>query len=188
MDPSEVEFLAEKLFVSIVPNFNLGIIHLISGDVGPFRAGLPVRVPMWIATNLRQQQKCRIIAPDWMTVEELERVREEESQSRLFTKMPSEHYMIEGDVLLKLAAEDIPRSDEIRTIIKDIWDMRMSKLRSSVDAFIKAGGSHAKVDHLTTLEICSVRPLLPHALDLLYRLQKGPSSTQQASGTQSGSQ
>jgi hypothetical protein len=41
-----------------------------------------------------------------------------------------------------------------------------------VDAFIKTGGSHAKLDHLTAMEINSIRPLLPHALDELYKLQK----------------
>nr|CAD7265945.1 unnamed protein product [Timema shepardi] len=50
--------------------------------------------------------------------------------------------------------------------------MRMSKLRTSVDAFIRSGSTHAKLDHLTQMEICSVRPLLPNALDQLYRLQK----------------
>ena len=82
MDPTEVEFLAENKNVSIVPNFNFDRIYLISGDVGPFRAGLPVQVPIWMATNLRQRQKCRIIAPDWMDTEKLEQVKEEESQSR----------------------------------------------------------------------------------------------------------
>lgn len=82
MDPAEVEFLAENQKVSIVPNFNFERIYLISGDVGPFRAGLPVQVPIWMATNLRQRQKCRIIAPDWMNTEKLEQVKEEESQSR----------------------------------------------------------------------------------------------------------
>ena len=82
MDPAEVEFIAENKNVSIVPNFNFDRIYLISGDVGPFRAGLPVQVPIWMATNLRQRQKCRIIAPDWMETEKLEQVKEEESQSR----------------------------------------------------------------------------------------------------------
>lgn len=82
MDPAEVEFLAENQMVSIVPNFNFERIYLISGDIGPFRAGLPVQVPIWMATNLRQRQKCRIIAPDWMDTEKLEQVKEEESQSR----------------------------------------------------------------------------------------------------------
>jgi GINS complex subunit 2 len=41
-----------------------------------------------------------------------------------------------------------------------------------VDAFIKTGGSYAKLDHLTAMEINSIRPLLPHALDELSKLQK----------------
>ncbi|KAJ8887976.1 hypothetical protein PR048_007461, partial [Dryococelus australis] len=172
MNPAEVEFLAEKNMVSIVPNFSFERIFLISGAIGPFRAGLPVNVPVWMAINLRQRQKCKIIPPDWMNVEKLEEAKEIESQSRYFTKMPSDHYMVEAHLLLQAASEDIPRADEIRTVLKDIWDMRMSKLRTSVDAFVKSGGSHAKLDHLTAMEVCSVRPLLPHALDQMCRLQK----------------
>lgn len=91
---------------------------------------------------------------------------------RNFTKMPSEHYMIETKLLLGCAAEDIPRADEIRTIIKDIWDIRMSKLRTSMDTLIKLGGSHAALDNLTLMELNSIRPLLPHALDQLHQLKK----------------
>lgn len=50
--------------------------------------------------------------------------------------------------------------------------MRIAKLRSSVDAFLKIGGSLAKVDHLTPMEINTVRPFLPHALDQLFRLRQ----------------
>lgn len=187
MDPAEVEFLAEKQLVSIVPNFNFDRIYLISGEIGPFRAGLPVNVPIWMALNLKQRQKCRIIPPDWMNVEKLQEVKEEESQSRLFTKMPSEHYMVVGHMLLGSATDDIPRTDEIRTILKDIWDLRMSKLRSSVDALIKSEGTHAQLGHLTAMEINSVRPLLPHSLDQLARLQKGIQATPSAT-TQDTSQ
>lgn len=38
------------------------------GDVGPFNPGLPVDVPVWLALNLKQRQKCRIVPPDWMDV------------------------------------------------------------------------------------------------------------------------
>lgn len=47
----------------------------------------------------------------------------------------------------------------------------MSKLRTSIDAFLKSDGMHAKLDHLTAMEINSVRPLLPHALDQMMRIQ-----------------
>ncbi|CAK9809961.1 Probable DNA replication complex GINS protein PSF2 [Anthophora plagiata] len=171
MDPSEVEFLGEKELVSIVPNFSFDTIHLISGSVGPFRAGLPVKVPIWLAVNLKQQQKCRIINQEWMNVEVLNEAKEEEKLSKLFTKMPSNHYIDEAQLLLSVASDDISDADSIRTAIKDIWDIRMSKLRTSIDAFLKSEGLHAKLDHLTAMEINSVRPLLPHALDQMLRIQ-----------------
>lgn len=83
MEPSEVEFLGEKQLVKIVPNFSFGIIHLISGPVGPFRAGLPVRVPIWLALSLKQQRKCRIIPQDWMDTEGLNEAIEAEKGQKL---------------------------------------------------------------------------------------------------------
>lgn len=83
MDPSEIEFIAEKSNIEIIPKFNLdGVIHLISGDIGPFRAGLPLIVPLWLALNLRQRNKCRILTPDWMDVDKLEEKKEEEKNSK----------------------------------------------------------------------------------------------------------
>lgn len=86
--------------------------------------------------------------------------------------MPSEYYMVEAKLLLGCAASDIPRAEEIRTVIKDIWDIRMAKLRTSMDIFIKSTGQFARLNHLTIMEINSARPLLPHALDQLDRLSE----------------
>ena len=68
MDPSEVEFLAEKEMVTIIPNFSHDEVFLIGGNVGPFNPSLPMKVPLWMAINLKQRQKCRIQPPDWMQV------------------------------------------------------------------------------------------------------------------------
>ncbi|XP_011154627.1 probable DNA replication complex GINS protein PSF2 [Harpegnathos saltator] len=171
MDPSEVEFLGEKQLVSIIPNFNLDVIHLISGSVGPFRAGLPVKVPIWLAVCLKQKQKCRIINQEWMEVENLNERKEMEKMSKLFTEMPSYHYIDESQILLSTGNDDIPDADGIRIAVKDIWDIRMSKLRTSMDAFVKNEGVHARLDHLTAMEINGIRPLLPHALDQMLRIQ-----------------
>ena len=37
-------------------------------DLGPFRPGIPTNVPLWVAINLKQRQKCRISPPDWLNV------------------------------------------------------------------------------------------------------------------------
>lgn len=82
MNPEEVEFLAENEIVSILPSFTSSEYNLISGDVGPFRAGLPVNVPLWMAIILKKQNTCRIIPPDWMDVEKLEQIKENEKNSK----------------------------------------------------------------------------------------------------------
>jgi len=44
MDPSEVEFIAEREVVKIVPKFNAGVMQMLQGDYGPFKAGLTTEV------------------------------------------------------------------------------------------------------------------------------------------------
>ncbi|XP_005107947.1 DNA replication complex GINS protein PSF2 [Aplysia californica] len=184
MDPAEVEFLAERELVKIVPNFTQDKIYLISGDIGPFSAGLPVSVPLWLAVNLKQRQKCRILPPDWMETEFLKEKKQEEADSRFFTPMPSPHYMELTQLLLQHATDDVPRADEVRTLIKDIWDLRIAKLRSSVDLFVKSEASHAKLNFLTVMEINTVRQFLTKALDHMHQLRGNVSGSSQASHSQ----
>lgn len=171
MDPAEVEFLAEKESITVVPNFALDKIYLIGGDIGPFTAGLPIEVPLWMAINLKQRQKARIRPPDWMDVEKLQEKKQEETDSKFFTEMPCKHYMELTQLLLKYAMDDIPHADETRTLIKDIWDLRIAKLRSSIDTFVKSDATHAKLNHLTLMELNTVRPFLTRSLDQLHVLR-----------------
>ncbi|KAM9607495.1 DNA replication complex GINS protein PSF2 isoform 1-T1 [Trichechus inunguis] len=149
MDAAEVEFLAEKELVTIIPNFSLDKIYLIGGNLGPFNPGLPVQVPLWLAINLKQRQKCRLIPPEWMDVEKLEKRRDHERKEETFTPMPSPYYMELTKLLLNHASDDIPKADEIRTLIKDTWDTRMAKLRVSADSFVRQQEAHAKVGSST---------------------------------------
>lgn len=173
MDPSEVEFLAEKELVQIVPNFSQDRIYLISGDLGPFVPSMQTTVPLWLAVDLKNRRKCRIAPPDWMTTEYLEQKKQDESASQFFTPMPSPYYTEVTQLILDVAPEDVPHADSIRVLVKDIWDTRMAKLRSSVDNFIKNEGTHAKLDHLTLLELNTIRPLLTGALNHMHYLRTG---------------
>uniref|UniRef100_A0A8C4U7E5 DNA replication complex GINS protein PSF2 n=1 Tax=Falco tinnunculus TaxID=100819 RepID=A0A8C4U7E5_FALTI len=182
MEPAEVEFLAEKELVTIVPNFSLDRIHLIGGDLGPFNPGLPVEVPVWLAINLKQRQKCRLIPPEWMDValagslirqtqEKLEEIRDQERKEDTFTPMPSPYYMELTKLLLNYASDNIPKADEIRTLVKDTWDTRVAKLRLSADSFVRQQEAHAKLDNLTLMEINTTGTFLTQALDHMYKLR-----------------
>lgn len=43
------------------------------------------------------------------------------------------------------AADDVPQADEIRTLIKDIWDLRTAKLRRSIDQMVAQQATYGKV-------------------------------------------
>lgn len=120
MNPAEVEFLAENQTIQVIPNFSHDRLFLICGEVGPFRPGIPVQVPLWLGINLKQRQKCRFTAPDWMNVDVLTKLKEDEAQSKTFVPMPDEHYMVTAQLVLGAAPHDIANADEIRMLIKVI--------------------------------------------------------------------
>ncbi|XP_053556959.1 DNA replication complex GINS protein PSF2 [Bombina bombina] len=171
MDASEVEFLAEKELVTVIPNFSLDKVYLIKGDLGPFNPGLPVEVPLWLAINLKQRQKCRIIPPEWMDVEKLEAIRDQERREETFTPMPSPYYMELTKLLLNHASDNIPKADEIRTLVKDTWDTRIAKLRLSADSFVREQEAHAKLDNLTLMEINTIGTFFTESLNHMYKLR-----------------
>ena len=121
--------------------------------------------------NLRQRQKCRLLQPSWLTPETLESVREEEKEAQYFTKLPAKNMFVVAKILLDVALVDLTQADRVKSLVKDIWDVRQAKLRKSVDAFVRSGLQHAKLDHLELMELNAVRPMLPEAIDHLGRLE-----------------
>jgi len=55
--------------------------------------------------------------------------------------------------ILYSAPEDIPKADAVRTLIKDIWDVRMAKLRKSIDQMVIGQEPHAQVFNLSFVNI-----------------------------------
>jgi GINS complex subunit 2 len=99
---------------------------------------------------------------------------------RNFTKMPCESFMVVSKLLFCHASDDIPNIDEIKTLIKDIFDIRQAKLRTGMDSLL-AGNTQPEgstvinkvsFNNLTLLEINTARPFLPYASDLVARLER----------------
>ncbi|CAK8675290.1 DNA replication complex GINS protein PSF2-like [Clavelina lepadiformis] len=184
MEPGDVEFIAEKELVKIVPNFALGKIYFISGDVGPFSPGLPVDVPLWLAIAIKQRQKCRVHPPEWLDVDKIETMKDDEIASEFFTELPNPHFCEVAQLLLTHATDNIPNADLLRTLIKDIWDIRAAKLRSNIDKFVKLQAGHARLDNLSQMEINTIRPFLTASLDHMYQLRISQSYTERNMSTQ----
>lgn len=90
--------------------------------------------------------------------------------------MPCDQYMIVSKLIFTHATEDIPNVDEVKTLIKDIFDIRQAKLRAAIDTILTGGnpeeGHRVSFNNLTLLEINTVRPFLPYANDLVARLER----------------
>ncbi|CAF0767066.1 unnamed protein product [Didymodactylos carnosus] len=172
MDIEEVQYLSENEYVSIVPNFSHPVIHLIKGSVGPFQPTTPLNVPLWMAIHLKESHRCRFICPEWLTYDTISTLLKAEQQNEHFTPMPNRFIFILSQTIMSVALEDIPNGDNIRLIMKDLWDLRLAKLRTSIDSLIKSGALYAKVTHLTTVEICLIRNFLKMALKQIYQLQQ----------------
>ncbi|CAD5207254.1 unnamed protein product [Bursaphelenchus okinawaensis] len=185
MDPEECDFMAEDEPITVIPNFSTEQPQeFFFGLAGPFEAGMPIDVPLFVAFYLRRRHKAKIVAPKWLTIEELKKFIQEERGMPGLTKLPK-HFFEISRVLISKAAHDITEHDQMMPLVRDIWDMRISKMRKLTAAFLgQATENQLMVDNITEIETCLARRFLDEAT---YNIDKftelffafAPKNTQQ---------
>ncbi|VDD97211.1 unnamed protein product [Enterobius vermicularis] len=176
MRPEFCEFIAENEWVEIKPNFNGEQLQLICGDIGPFEAGVPLSVPLWVAVFLKKKHSCEIILPEWLTLESLGKMIVAENDSPSFSRIPK-HFIEMAHTILYYFKDDIVNGDQIKTCVLDVWDRRVAKMRSSTLKFLsewveltvtlrlfQANSSHARLDNITFFEVCYAKPPILEAI------------------------
>ncbi|VDN59885.1 unnamed protein product [Dracunculus medinensis] len=113
MDPNLCQFVAENELIQIIPNFNYEKLYLICGDVGPFEAGIPLEVPLWMAIRLKKQHKCRILAPEWFNVESLRKFIDAETREKGGLTPVPRYFREFSNLLLLDAKDDIIDADQV---------------------------------------------------------------------------
>jgi GINS complex subunit 2 len=73
---------------------------------GPFRPQIQVSVPLWLASILKKQGRCIIVAPKWLSISSLRTVLESERTDDVFQALPF-HYVEVATDLCKYAREDM---------------------------------------------------------------------------------
>eukprot|EP00913_Durusdinium_trenchii_P033091 g30981.t1 len=77
-------------------------VDLVQGRFGPFRAHVPMKLPLWAALEMEEHQMCSIELPPWMEEDQLKALCTEEKANRNgFTPLPR-HYMEIAFALLPL--------------------------------------------------------------------------------------
>ena len=66
-----------------------------------------------------------------------------------------------ANIVLDVAKDDVDKADMVQKLLKDIWDRRQAKLRTSVYFLMSSEATYAKLNFLQSIELNAVRPLLP---------------------------
>jgi hypothetical protein len=116
------------MVVTVVPSFHYGApLHLISsphkGVAGPFVAGMPTDVPLWIAKTLHQRNLAQIHLPDWLSTTTVTETLHEERESNMLTStLPYYYYEI-----ARALNFCTPKPTQI--VLQDLTTLRCDKLR-----------------------------------------------------------
>jgi hypothetical protein len=96
---NQSSFCADNVMVTIVPSFTsnskFNLLSTTSGKnvkVGPFIAGMPINVPLWIAKTLKRRNFAEIESPEWLSVDVLTSILKEERESTLLSRRLPYHY------------------------------------------------------------------------------------------------
>mmetsp|Transcript_7069 Transcript_7069/g.8142 ORF Transcript_7069/g.8142 Transcript_7069/m.8142 type:complete len:370 (-) Transcript_7069:104-1213(-) len=149
-------FLAGDTSLQILPHFNLEGIPLLlippkndqsnvtdnpKKTLGPFQAGIPITVPLYIATLMRRRQLCHLICPPWLTVPILTRVLAHETdvtQSTFSPELPTQYREIARTILAAVGnsthsdSTEIPEAAKLKILLEDLECVRLDKIRRNI--------------------------------------------------------
>lgn len=157
----ESEYLAEETIVTIVSNVNHPTFRFISGNYGPLESGMPCKVPLWLAITLRKRGKCTIKQPSWLNIDHLENAVNHERNQRVLSDLPF-FYVEIAKLLLHNAIEDIDQPDKVASLIQDLENIRMDRIRIGVGSIAEAVLQNQSVistslNNVASIEINAVR-------------------------------
>jgi hypothetical protein len=180
-------FRADDAIVEIVPDFDLPMplpLYSSSVPVGPFKAGIATKVPLWMALVLEQRSLARISPPSWLSTASLTAIiRYERREAALFhdeTKLPRSYYEL-AQRLLRRSGSNATSStnssdanpDAMMLLVQDLLDIRLDKLRQQFQSLVRehqagghdgGGGVLIEVNGMGTYEMAVLHNFVTRAL------------------------
>ena len=185
----ENEFLAKETCILITSGVSHDVFDFISGRFGPLEAGLPCKVPLWFALQLRRNGKCIIEIPEWLSVETLKSKVDEQKSAQAFVDIP--YFYVEiAQLLLTHAKDDFDSPEETRSLVEDLFNLRMDRLRLQIQLFastVITTRTLARIVNVGSAELLLVRGFLPQMLWTQLKFNAGEyGASAAASGTSYG--
>jgi GINS complex subunit 2 len=103
----------------------------------------------------------------------------EQREETAFHSLPY-HFIEHASILFETAAEDIPEADRVRTVLEDIQNIRMAKIRRGIQNLAKQVNEEARITsvnltNIAAMEIFQIRPFLTGTLNSFYSMAIMPS-------------
>lgn len=160
MNITEVEFIASNEYVYIIPNFSVGVIHFITESVGPFRAGIPIKVPVWLAQFLQTQKQCSCVEPTWLDADEMKQLAIDEKNMQQCMNLPDEFLVIKTQTVLSKKLEQ----NGLKEYALELHDLRSAKIRRYTDICLNT----AVTQTINTIQnVAFYESLMIRAIDLM---------------------
>ncbi|EJS43157.1 psf2p [Saccharomyces arboricola H-6] len=185
--PEEIQFIVENEPIKIFPRITTrqkinrndrGVANqtpnrwqLITTDDKALNNMVAMRsteVALWVALLLKQQSKCSIVAPQWLTTKELDRkIHYEKAHPNRFSELPW-NWLVLARILFSKAKDDFHDPiHELRGKIQDLREIRQVKVLKGLEYLNE---SHLQLDNLSLLEINELRPFITDIMDKLREI------------------
>lgn len=183
--PEEVQFIVENEPIRIFPRITTRrtkrparlkqgdsvrwkLITTSDHNVNNMVAMQSTEVTLWLALLLKQQNKCSIVAPSWLTLKELDRsIQYEKNNPDRFSPVPW-NWLVLAQVLFKRAPEHFHDPvHELRAKVQDLREIRQLKVLKGLRHLNE---SHLQLDNLSLIEINELRPFIVNVMDKLRKL------------------
>ena len=156
-----------------MPSFKGAKFEFICGTYGPFRPSRLVQVPLWLAVYLKQRNKCDVQVPNWLDIEFLKRVRQEERQDDFkekFSEVIPYHYYEIGRLLLNECKNDFNKPQEVMSILEDIKEIRKEKLLRKLKNFDPDTPVHF-LSYVGAQEVSTFKPIFSDSYGVVNKMQ-----------------
>ncbi|EDO15437.1 hypothetical protein Kpol_1027p11 [Vanderwaltozyma polyspora DSM 70294] len=192
--PEEIQFIVENEPIKIFPRITtrqlargrVGSVsdksssnqwRLITTDANNLNnmvAMQSTEVTLWLALLLKQQNKCSIIAPKWLTIKELDKsIQYEKKYLDRFSSIPW-NWLVLCQLLFKRASDDFHDPvHELRSRIQDLREIRQLKVLKGLKHL---NNSHLQLDNISILEINELRPFIVGIMDKLREIHSASES------------
>ncbi|KAL8725012.1 MAG: hypothetical protein Q9181_006570 [Wetmoreana brouardii] len=200
LTPPELAFLCEMELVTVVPRQKLEGLQLLGGPIPPLNPPYRSSLPLWLALLLKRQRRANILPPPWLSPASLDSILQLETSIPQFSDPPSlppssstsiptsspflpsatadaspdalpYHWLEIGEMLLEAASDDIPESDTVRRLMRDLREVRMAKMRAGVE--LLDGGKEVRMNGVGAMEVAEGRAFVGGVVDGLRKIGAG---------------